>query len=36
MSYEGHLTREQVESIPCPTELSGEEVFEIMNALVRE
>lgn len=35
MYYDGEITREQVAGIPCDTELDGEEVFEMMNALIR-
>lgn len=35
MFYEGQITREQVGSIPCQTELTPKEVFEIMNSLIR-
>ena len=35
MFYEGQITCEQVGSIPCQTELTPKEVFEIMNSLIR-
>ena len=35
MYYDGKLTREQVDAIPCHTELSKEEVFDIINSLIR-
>lgn len=35
MYYDRKITREQVDSIPCDTELNGHEIFEMMNALVR-
>lgn len=35
MYYDGEISREQVDNIPCHTELSKNEVFEIMNALIR-
>lgn len=35
MYYDGSITREQVDSIPCNTELGEEEVFEMMDALIR-
>lgn len=35
MSYNGQITREQVDAIPCHTELSKEEVFGIINSLIR-
>ena len=34
MSYNGQITREQVDAISCHTELSKEEVFEIINSLI--
>lgn len=34
MYYDGEITREQVDNIPCDTELYGNEVFEMINALV--
>lgn len=34
MYYEGTVSREKVDSIPCQTELSKEEVFDIMQALI--
>lgn len=36
MYYDGKITREQVENIPCDTELNGDEVFELMNTLIRQ
>lgn len=36
MCYEGEISREQVDGIPCQTELSKDEIFEIMNALIRK
>ena len=35
MYYDGKITHEQVDSIPCNTELDGNEIFEMINALVR-
>lgn len=35
MYYDGEITREQVDNIPCPTELGKDEVFELVNALMR-
>ena len=35
MYYDGKITREQVDGIPCDTELDGNEIFEMMSALVR-
>ena len=35
MYYDGKITREQVDAIPCHTELSKEEVFDIINSLIR-
>ena len=35
MYYDGRITREQVDGVPCDTELSGDEVFGIMNSLIR-
>lgn len=35
MSYNGQITCEQVDAIPCHTELSKEEVFGIINSLIR-
>ena len=35
MYYDGEITREQVDSIPCSTELGKEEVFGLVNALMR-
>lgn len=34
MYYNGQITREQVDAIPCHTELSKEEVFGIINSLI--
>ena len=34
MYYEGEITHEQVDAVPCPTELSKEEVFEVINDLM--
>lgn len=36
MCYEGEISRKQVDAIPCQTELSKDEIFEIMNALIRK
>lgn len=36
MWYDGEVSREQVDAIPCETELSKEEVFEIINDVVRK
>lgn len=36
MWYDGEISRGQVDAIPCETELSGDEVFEIMNAVMRK
>lgn len=36
MYYDGKITREQVDGIPCDTELDGNEIFEMMSALVRQ
>lgn len=36
MYYEGKITREQVDAVPCPTELGKEEVFEIMEDIMRK
>lgn len=36
MYYDGEITREQVDNIPCHTRLNGDEVFELMNALIRQ
>lgn len=36
MQFDGKIEREQVDSIPCATELSKDEVFEIIEALVRK
>lgn len=35
MSYNGQITREQVDTIPCHTEFSKEEVFDIINSLIK-
>lgn len=35
MYYEGRITRELVDGIPCRTELGKDEIFEMMNALIR-
>lgn len=35
MYYDGKITREQVDAITCHTELSKEEVFDIINSLIR-
>lgn len=35
MYYDGEITREQVDNIPCHTELGGDEVFEMMRMLIR-
>lgn len=35
MYYDGKITCEQVDDIPCDTELDGNEIFEMMSALVR-
>ena len=35
MYYDGELSREQVDAVPCPTELSKEEVFEVMEGVMR-
>ena len=35
MFYEGKITREQVDSIPCDTELCEDEVFGIIHSLIR-
>lgn len=35
MFYEVQITREQVDRIPCQTELTSEDVFEIMDSLIR-
>lgn len=35
MYYDGKITREQVDDIPCDTELDENEIFEMMSALVR-
>ncbi|MEY8586278.1 iron-containing alcohol dehydrogenase [Phocaeicola sartorii] len=35
MYYDGKITREQVDGIPCDTELDENEIFEMMSALVR-
>lgn len=36
MCYDGEISRKQVDDIPCQTELSKDEIFEIMNALIRK
>lgn len=36
MCYEGEISRKQVDDIPCQTELSKDEIFEIMNTLIRK
>lgn len=36
MYYDGKITCEQVESIPCDTILNSAEIFELMNALIRQ
>lgn len=36
MWYDGEVSREQVDAIPCETELSKEEVFEMMNAVMHK
>lgn len=35
MYYDGKITREQVDCIPCQTELDGDEVFEMVRMLIR-
>lgn len=35
MYYDGTVTRRQVDAIPCHTELSREEVFDIIRQLTR-
>lgn len=35
MYYDGELSREQVDAVPCETELSKEEVFEVMEGVMR-
>lgn len=35
MYFDGKISREQVDSIPCRTELTPNEVFELMNSLIR-
>lgn len=35
MYYDGEITREAVDKIPCQTELDGNEVFELMKELIR-
>ena len=35
MYYDGRITREQVAGIPCDTELCEDEVFGIMDSLIR-
>lgn len=36
MWYDGVVSREQVDAVPCQTELSKEEVFEIINDLIHK
>lgn len=36
MYYDGNITREQINSIPCDTELDSNEVFEMINGLIRK
>ena len=36
MYCDGEITRKQVDNIPCHTKLNGDEVFELMNALIRQ
>lgn len=36
MYFDGAVTREQVKTIPCRTELSDEEIFEIINATLKQ
>lgn len=36
MYFDGAVTREQVKAIPCQTELSDEEVYEIINATLKQ
>ena len=36
MWYDGEVSREQVDAIPCQTELSKEEVFELMSSVMRK
>lgn len=36
MWYDGAVSREQVDAVPCQAELSKEEVFEIINDLIRK
>lgn len=35
MHYDGEICREQVDAVPCHTELTKEEVFEVINGVVR-
>lgn len=35
MYFDGDITRKQVDSVPCHTELSADEVFDMMQSLVR-
>ena len=35
MYFDGKISHEQVDSIPCRTELTPNEVFELMNSLIR-
>lgn len=35
MRYEKEICREQVDAVPCHTELTKEEVFEVINGVVR-
>lgn len=35
MYYNGELSREKVDAVPCQTELSREEVFEVIKAVVK-
>ena len=34
MYYDGEISRERVDAVPCQTELSKEEVFEAMEAMM--
>lgn len=36
MYYDGTITREQVDALPCQTELDSDEVFYMMNRLIRK
>lgn len=36
MYYDGSITREQVGNIPCDTELDSNEIFEMINGLIRK